>query len=134
MPLKLHYELIGPIDNVIKNLMEFGLIDFWTRLSVGPTTRSKVAETKAKQHDAVHTLPDGTVVLTMQHIVGAVVIMAIGYGLALIAFVIERFVHRRVHEGTDSRIIMYLHAFCRPNRFDCIVMESSFDANAVVHA
>lgn len=118
MPLKLDYELIDPINKVIKNLMEFGLIDLWRRIKAEPNTRSKIAETKAKQHAELHLTPDGTVVLTIHHIVGALVIMAFGYVLAIITFTIEQIVYRKVQKRSKSKFILYLHKQLGSNRID----------------
>lgn len=46
MPLKLHYELMVPMDKVIDNLMEFGLVDRWIELEDMPTTRPLIGKTK----------------------------------------------------------------------------------------
>lgn len=132
MPLRLDYELIESVDAIISNLMEFGLIGKWIELSEEPTTRAKVADTKKKQKDNEvnrgNDSADGTVVLTMDHIIGALLIMAFGYVLAIIAFLVEQIVHRRVERGTQSKFFIYLHRFLRPNRVDC--MATPFSVNS----
>lgn len=125
MPLRLDYQLIDPINTVITNLMEFGLIDKWIKLSGGPTTQSLVA--KAKHNGAVRTRDssDGNVVLTMDHIIGALVIMAFGYVFALIAFVVEQLIYHKVQKGSESKFVLNLHKLLRPNRIDCMVNQFS---------
>lgn len=127
MPLRLDYELIESIDTIIANLMEFGLIDKWIKLSDGPTVRSLVTDVKAKHQEEEHAKepPNGNVVLTMDHIIGALLIMAFGYVLAMIAFVVEQIVHRRVHQGTDNKLFMYLHSVFSPHRNDCTITQFS---------
>lgn len=123
MPLRLDYQLIDPINTVIVNLMEFGLIDKWIKLSEGPTLQSLVA--KEKHNGAVRTRDpaDGNVILTMDHIIGALVIMAFGYALALIAFLVEQLVFHRLQKGSESKFILNLHTFLRPYRIDCMVNQ-----------
>lgn len=122
MPLKVDYELKEAIDAVIANLMEFGLIDKWFQLEDAPTLRTLVA-TAQTQHDHVN----GNVVLTIDHIIGALLIMAFGYILAIIAFLLERFVHRKVQQGTDSNVVIYLHQFLRPDRIECIEISAAHE-------
>lgn len=117
MPLKLSFELIGPINAVIKNLMEFGLIDKWKKSNEGPSFETMLAIAAVKQQQEENT-GDGTVVLTMYHIVGALIFMGSGYILALAAFLTEKVVHHKVEQRTKSRIILFLHKMLRPNRID----------------
>lgn len=121
MLLKLDYELKEVIDTIIGNLMEFGLIDMWRRWNSEPPPWALIAEAKKRQSKNV----DGNVVLTVDHIVGALVIMTIGYILATIAFFVERLVYRKVREGTSSYIFLYLHKFLYPSRIDFIGTDSS---------
>lgn len=127
MPLKLDYELIESISTIIGNLMEFGLIDRWIKLSEGPTIRSLVIDVKAQHHEEEHTKeqPNGNVVLTMDHIIGALLIMSFGYLLAMIAFLVEQIVHQREQQGTDSKLFLYLHQVFSPNRIDCTITQFS---------
>lgn len=123
MPLKLDFELIEQIDDVITNVMEFGLVDKWKKMSEGPSFRTLVAKALVKQHEEEHTSSNGTVVLTVDHIIGALIIMAIGYLSAIIAFLVEKCVHQKVQQRTKSKLVLSLHKFFSPNRIDSQVTD-----------
>lgn len=112
MPLKNYYELVDRIDLVISSLMEFGLIAKWVKSDDAPSTRTLIARAQAKHYQTEY----GNVVLTIEHIVGALIIMAFGYILAIIAFLIEQIVHRKVRDGTNSKLYVYLHKVFGPKR------------------
>lgn len=110
MPLKIDFELTGAIDTIIMNLFEFGLINKWIKMNEELSTQSLMAE--EKQYESEH----ANIVLTVDHIIGALLIMAFGYALAIITFLSEQIVHRRVRQGADSKFLLFLHKFFRPNR------------------
>lgn len=121
MTLKLDFELKVLIDTIIGNLFEFGLVDMWIKRDDAPTTRALIAAARAKQREN----DNGNVVVTIDHIVGALLIMSFGYILAIFAFVLEQIVYRRVRQGTESKFFLYLHKLFRPNRIDYLVTEFS---------
>lgn len=109
---------MSPIDEIITNVMEFGLFDKWTKMSEGPSFRSLIASAKKKQpeeyipyEDDHNFSSDRTIVLTMEHIIGALSIMGFGYFLAMTAFLCEQLVYRKVQQHTKSKFILYLHKF-----------------------
>lgn len=132
MPLKEDFVLMKAIDSVITNLMEFGLIDKWMKMSEGPSFSSLIANAKKNDpgkyiayEESSRYTSDRTIVLTMNHIIGALVIMAFGYISALIVFVVEKNVYRRVQLRTASKLILYLHKSFSPTRNDCSTIEFS---------
>lgn len=115
MLLSLDYELIEAINYVISNLMEFGLIDRWSKRAEEPNARATITEAKQREGKSKN------VVLTVDHIVGALLIMAFGYLLAIVVFVVEQLVYRSIHRGTEFRLFWILHRYFRPNRIGCMV-------------
>lgn len=94
--------------------MEFGLIDKWIRLENAPALNANARAHQQKDESE-------KVVLTIHHIVGALLIMAFGYILAIIVFLAEQVVYRRIRWGSQSKLLLALHKFFRPNRIDCMV-------------
>lgn len=116
MTLKLDFELLESIDTIIANLFEFGLINMWIKWDTSPTMKTLFAAARTKDNGN----ENGNVVLTIEHIIGAILIMLFGYIFAIIVFIVERVVHRKVQGGTDSKFILCLHKFLNPGRIDSV--------------
>lgn len=112
MPIKLDFHLMPQINNIIRQLFEFGLIERWNKLS------QSIASSAA----TVKMLRDGNggdgsghlVVLTVPHIMGAILIMAFGHLLAFIALIAEHMTHRKINRGSCNRCWKILHHFFTP--------------------
>lgn len=113
VPLSMDFQLIDAINAVIRSAMESGLINRWSKFNIEPATRSLATDGKPLENE------NATIVLTVDHIVGALLIMVFGYVLAIIVFLAERVVYWRVRQGTESKLFLYLHRFFCPSRIDC---------------
>lgn len=96
MPMKIDFHLRPIINLIIRQLFEFGLIERWDKLSQAIATSS----VKVK----VDTEGSGNlVVLTVPHIMGAVLILISGMALAFLLFLIERIAQMRVKKRNCFR-------------------------------
>lgn len=113
MQIKLDFHLLPQINNVIRQLFEFGLIERWDKL--GQSIASNAAIGKILKDGSGD---DGNhlVVLTVAHVMGANLIMIFGHLLALIAFVAEHLIHRKIKSDNYTRFWMVLHKFMTPKR------------------
>lgn len=122
--LKKDFVLIHKVNEVIASLVEFGLVDKWIKMSDGPDFDALVAN--AKKNDSAKFIAYAdeedakeNVVLTMDHIIGALVILVFGHILALIAFLVEQIVHAKVRKISQSKFFLNLDKFLRPNPTGC---------------
>lgn len=111
MPIKLDYHLLPVINYNIRQLFEFGLIERWNKLSQSIAANEeikKILENAASGND------DQLVVLTVAHIMGAILAMTFGHIVASIAFLAEMFVSRQVQREKCAKIWILLHWLLRP--------------------
>lgn len=111
MPIKLDYHILPVINYNIRNLFEFGLVERWNKLgqSVAAALEIKYFLNKASDgHD------DRLVVLTVPHIMGAILIMFFGHFVALITFLTELIVNRMIQQRNCTKFWQRLHWFLRP--------------------
>lgn len=111
MPIKLDFHLLPTINYIIRQLFEFGLIERWNKLSqaiASSDLNTKRSNNKNGGDD------NNLVVLTVAHIMGAILIMIFGHAVALIAFVSEQIVYRKIKDGTQKRVWLILHRFLNP--------------------
>lgn len=113
MPIKLDYHLLPQINSVIRQLFEFGLIERWDKLSQSIASSAAIVK---MQKDGTGGEGSHLVVLTVAHIMGAILIMIFGHSMALIAFLAEHFTHGKIKKGNYNRFWMLLHKFLTPKR------------------
>lgn len=111
MPIKLDYHLLPIINYNIRQLFEFGLIERWNKLSQAIAANEEI---KKSLENAASGKDSRLVVLTVAHIMGAILVMIFGHLIALIAFLTEVFVDRKVQQKGCSKIWLALHWFLRP--------------------
>lgn len=111
MPIKLDYHLLPIINYNIRQLFEFGLIERWNKLSQAIAANEeikKILNTVSSGKDSRLT------VLTVAHIMGAILVMIFGHIVAMIAFLTEIFVNRKVQQSGCSKVWLALHWFLQP--------------------
>lgn len=114
MPIKLDFHLMPQINNIIRQLFEFGLIERWDKLS--QSIASSAATVKMLRDGSGGDGGGHLVVLTMAHIMGAILIMVFGHLLALIALIAEHLTDRRIKRGSCNRFWKTLHKFFTPEK------------------
>lgn len=111
MPIKLDFHLLPNINYIIRQLFEFGLIERWDKLS---QSIAKNADIKKMLISDGNGAESHLVVLTVAHIIGAILIMIFGHTLALLAFIAEQIVFRNIRNGKHSSVWMRFHRFLNP--------------------
>lgn len=106
MPIKLDFHLLPQINQIIRQLFEFGLIERWRTLSQAIASN---AATLKMLREGGGGAGSPLVVLTVAHIMGAILIMFFGHFVALIAFLVEHITHRKIKSGNRHRFWMILH-------------------------
>lgn len=113
MPIKLDYHLLPVINYNIRQLFEFGLVERWNQLS-----QSIAASREIKKNLLLAANADGKdsrlVVLTVAHIMGAILVMCAGHSIAMIAFLTELIVKHRVRHTNSARIWILFNWILRP--------------------
>lgn len=89
MMTKKYFHLLPQMNSIIRRVVEFGLLEKWAK-------DNSAATLKLIQNSDIGSEGDGLVVLTVGHITGALMIMLVGYAIALCAFVGELIVARNV--------------------------------------
>lgn len=112
MPIKLDFHLMPQINNIIRQLFEFGLIERWDKLS--QSIASSAATVKMLREGSGGDGGGHLVVLTVPHIMGAILIMSFGHLMALIALIAEHITHRKIKRGSSNRFWMMLHKMFTP--------------------
>lgn len=113
MQIKLDFHLLPQINSVIRQLFEFGLIERWDKLSQSIASSAAIVK---MQKDGSGDDGNHLVVLTVAHIMGAILIMIFGHLIALITFLAEHITHRKIKSGNNNRFWMILHAFLSPTK------------------
>lgn len=111
MPIKLDYHLFPVINYNIRQLFEFGLIERWNKLSQSIAANQEI---KKILDNAVSGKDDRLVVLTVAHIMGAILVMTIGHVIASMAFITELMVSRKIQHKKCSKFWILLNWFLRP--------------------
>lgn len=113
MQFKLDYHLLPQINSVIRQLFEFGLIERWDKLSQSIASSAAIVKMlrEGSGEEGSH-----LVVLTVAHIMGAILIMIFGHLIAFIAFLAEHLAQRRIKGGNCSRFWVILHKFLSPKK------------------
>lgn len=107
MPIQLYYHLLPKINSIIRQLFEFGLIERWDKLSRTIGVNAKLFTQNSDKHSNL-------VVLTVDHILGAILIMFIGHILAIISFIMEIYVYRQIKNRNFKQIWITLHKILHP--------------------
>lgn len=111
MPIKLDFHMLPVINYNIRQLFEFGLTERWNKLSQSIATNIEI---KKILNSASSKKDDRLVVLTVAHIMGAILVMFFGHFIALAAFLIETLVDQRIQHKNCAKIWLILHWFLRP--------------------
>lgn len=111
MPIKLDYHMLPIINYNIRQLFEFGLTERWNKLSQSIAANEEI---KTILNQAASGKDDNLVVLTVPHIMGAILIMFFGHFLAMTTFFIELWIGRKIHKRNSTKIWLILHWFLRP--------------------
>lgn len=83
------FHLLPKINQYIGQLLEHGLISKWVRVQYYGSLEKKGQERRYYAKNFGLPQSDKMIILTVNHISGAIVILYIGYGVALIVFAIE---------------------------------------------
>lgn len=112
MPIKLDYHLLPIINYNIRQLFEFGLIERWNKLSQSIAANEEIK--KMLDRAAAGESDDRLVVLTVPHIMGALLIMSFGHIVALITFCLELLIKKKIGDNKCAKIWLILHFFVNP--------------------
>lgn len=99
-----NFHLLGRMNSIIRRVMEFGLIQKWDK-------DSDVMQKQSEGED------DGLVVLTVGHIAGALIIMSVGYMLALVTFIAELVVNCRMLQAHHNWLWRLCDKFLDAQRY-----------------
>lgn len=111
MPIKLDYHMQPVINYNIRQLFEFGLTERWNKISQEISANEEIKKTFQK---AASGADSQLVVLTVAHIMGAILIMSFGHFVAIFAFLLELSVSRQIRKKKPAKIWLILHWFLRP--------------------
>lgn len=111
MPIKLDFHLLPQINYNIRQLFEFGLIERWHKLSQSIAANEEI---KKILNEASNGKDSRLVVLTVAHIMGAILIMGFGHILALIAFLAEIITKKQICKGNCAKFWLVLNSFLTP--------------------
>lgn len=111
MPIRMDFHLLPTINYNIRQLLEFGLIERWNKLSQSIAANEEIKKSLAHASEGNDS---HLVVLTIAHIMGALMIMFFGHILAIIAFGLEQLVHRRMCRPQSWRFWFRLHRWLEP--------------------
>lgn len=109
MPIKLDYHMLPVINYNIRQLFEFGLIERWNKLSQSIAVNAEIK--KILNQAASGKDSKGLVVLTVPHIMGALLIMCFGHFLALTTFCLEVWIERKIRNGKCTKFFVCFHWF-----------------------
>lgn len=101
------------INYYIRQLFEFGLIERWHILSQSIAANDEI---KKILNTATNGKDDRLVVLTVAHIMGAILIMTFGHTLALIAFLSEILTEKHIRKPNCGRFWKIVNTFLTPKR------------------
>lgn len=108
MPIKLDYHMLPVINYNIRQLFEFGLTERWNKLSQSIAANEEIKMVLNKAADGND---DSLTVLTVPHIMGALLIMSFGHFVAASTFLIELWVGRKIRQRKCRKIWIILHWF-----------------------
>lgn len=111
MPIRLDYHIMPVINYNIRQLFEFGLVERWNKLSQSVAASLEMKQILGQAQDGHD---DRLVVLTVAHIMGAILILSFGNFVALIAFLCELCVDRKIRQRNCAKFWIRLHWFLRP--------------------
>lgn len=111
MPIRMDFHLLPVINYNIRQLFEFGLIERWNKLSQSIAANEEIKKSLAMASEGKDS---HLVVLTVAHIMGALLIMSFGHLLAIIAFAIEQLVHWQMCRRDSFKAWYLLHRFMEP--------------------
>lgn len=97
-----NFHLLGRMNSIIRRVMEFGLIQKWEKDSDVMQQLKLKLGSDAKQSSSDSNEDEGLVVLTVDHIAGALIIMSVGYVLALLTFIAELMVNCRMLQARHN--------------------------------
>lgn len=112
MPIKLDYHLLPIINYNIRQLFEFGLIERWNKLSQAIAANEEIK--KILNRATAGESDNRLVVLTVPHIMGALLIMSFGHIVALTTFCIELWINKKISRSKCAKIWLILHFFVNP--------------------
>lgn len=115
MPIRLDFHLRPQINFIIRQLLEFGLIERWDKLSQSIAENADIMKmiNNGGSSDEKH-----LVVLTVAHIMGAILIMIFGHILASLAFLAETIVYNKLQTEKPSKKWIRLHKILNPKPED----------------
>lgn len=113
MPMKSDFHLMPFINYYIRQLFEFGLIERWHKLSLSLAANEEIKKILNKAASGEN---DRLVVLTVAHIMGAILIMTFGHILAMIAFLSEILTERHIRKPNCGRFWKILNTFLLAKR------------------
>lgn len=121
MPIKLDFHLLPNINYIIRQLFEFGLIERWDKLSQSIAKNADIRKL-LNSEDSSH--ESRLVVLTVAHIMGAILVMIFGHILASLAFIVEQLTFRNIQKGNHKFVWMKLHQILNPKKTRNEIEES----------
>lgn len=111
MPIKLDYHMLPTINYNIRQLFEFGLVERWNKYSESIAANQEIKKTLDAATDGKDSR---LVVLTVAHIMGAILVMFFGHIIALVAFMFEVIVERQIRQRNCAKFWNKLHWFLKP--------------------
>lgn len=126
MLMRKNFHLLAKMNSIIRRVMEFGLIQKWERdgeveqlLKLKKQEMATALAASGRKQDD----DENVVVLTVGHIAGAMIIMAVGYALATFVFCMELLVmsrrcfFRRRRRRQRHRLWLLANAFLDAKRY-----------------
>lgn len=106
-----NFHLLGRMNSIIRRVMEFGLIQKWEKDSdVMQQLKLKIGSDDSDEDE-------GLVVLTVGHIAGAMILMGVGYFLALLTFIAELVVNCKMLQAHHNWLWRLCDRFLDAQRY-----------------
>lgn len=106
-----NFHLLGRMNSIIRRVMEFGLIQKWEKDSdVMQQLKLKIGSDDSDEDE-------GLVVLTVGHIAGAMILMGVGYALALLTFIAELVVNCKMLQAHHNWLWRLCDRFLDAQRY-----------------
>lgn len=106
-----NFHLLGKMNSIIRRVMEFGLIQKWDKDS------DVMQQLKLKKESDDSDDDEGLVVLTVGHIAGSLIIMGVGYFLAMLTFIAELVVNCRMLQAHHNWLWRLCDRFLDAQRY-----------------